>query len=478
MGVADVQKGSKAVPANLTPDALVQAWRDGRISRRAFISGAAALGLSASAIGAALAGRDVRARQDAQTPAPTPTPIAETHGSESASVKIRYWTILSGPDGDEMNELVRKFAEENPDIAVESLQGLTDFVPKMQSAAISGTAPDVALIRHHYIGPFASKNVLSPLEPAELDQAGIVAADYDPTVWQFTTYQDQQFTIPLDIHSFALMYSKTMLTNAGLAVPTTLDELLAVAQATLDTDNDIVGYMSWILNEANSAEAFPWLWFTFQMQFGGQFLSEDGTQAAFNTPEGVAALTMMKQLEDTGNPGHLPYFNLNRNGQVATWPDGPWIITAMFNPEQSPAAADLDVAVMPQHDPAVPAVWAQSHQLSLPRQGDNDEARRAASLHFVDWLTQHSVDWASAGQVPARNSARDEALASSDLYLTKLHAWADQLSFAKFMPTNVPTMLELLPRLGSHLQAGILGQVSIEDALSDAEAEVNDILSA
>ena len=110
-----------------------------------------------------------------------------------------------------MSALVRKFSEENPDIGVESLQGLPDFVPKMQAAAISGTAPDVALLRHYYIGAFASKDVLSPLKPDELDAAGITAADYDPTVWGFTTYEDQQYTIPLDIHCFAQLYNKTLL---------------------------------------------------------------------------------------------------------------------------------------------------------------------------------------------------------------------------------------------------------------------------
>jgi multiple sugar transport system substrate-binding protein len=449
---------------------LIRARQQGRLSRRAFITGAMGLGLSAAAAAAVLPSRRASIAQEA----PTPTPIVATHGSADASVQIRYWTILNGPDNVIMNDLVRRFTEENPNIAVESLGGLTDFIPKMQAAAISDTAPDVALVRHTYIAPFASKNILSPLEPAELDQAGIAAADYDPTVWQFTTFQDQQYTIPLDVHSFALLYNKKLLGDSGLSVPTTLDEIDAVAQAT--TKDDVVGHMNWILNNTNSADPFTWLWFNYQRQFGGQFLSEDGTKAAFNTPEGVAALTWMKQVEDTGNPQHLPYFDLNRNGQVATWPDGPWAITVMFNPEQAPAVADLDVAPLPQRDPNAKAVWAQSHQLLLPRQGDNDEARRAASLTFVDWLTEHSVDWAKAGQIPARNSARDEALASTDPYLQKTHAWAEQLPYANFMPT-VPTLLEVLPRLGSHIQAALLGQKSIEDGLKDAEEEVNSILA-
>jgi multiple sugar transport system substrate-binding protein len=344
----------------------------------------------------------------------------------------------------------------------------------MQAAAISGTTPDVALVRNHYIGPFASNGILTPITADELAQGGIKAEDFDPTVWGFTNYEGQQYTVPLDIHCFAMLYNKKLLGEAGVNPPTTLDEWMAVNQAT--TKGDVNGYQNWILNN-NDPTNFTWLWFNFQKQFGGEFLSEDGTKAAFNTPEGVAALTWMKQMEDTGNPKHLPYFDLERNGQVATWPDGPWIITAMFNPDQAPAAADLEAAVLPQRDPNAPAVWAQSHQLSLPKQGSPSDDRRAAAFKFIDWITAHAVDWARAGQVPARNSARDEALASTELYLTKLHAWASELPYAKFMPTNVPTMLELLPRLGSHVISGLLGQESVGDALKNAESEVNDILS-
>jgi multiple sugar transport system substrate-binding protein len=297
-------------------------------------------------------------------------------------------------------------------------------------------------------------------------------------VWTFTTYEDQQYTVPLDIHCFAMLYSKKLLGDAGVEVPTTLDELKAVAQATTDEANQICGYQNWIVNNPNNAEGFPWLWFMFQKQFGGEFLSEDGSEAAFNTPEGVAALTWMKEMEDVGNPQHLPYFDLQRNGQVATWPDGPWIITAMFNPDQAPASADLDSAPFPQKDPNAPAVWAQSHQFSLPNQSDNSEERRAASLKFIQWMTAHSSDWSKAGQIPAHNDARAQVEANTDdLYLQKLKAWISELSYAKFMPTNVPTMLELLPRIGNHVVGAIIGQESVEDALNNSEQEVNDIIA-
>jgi len=463
------------------PHDVIQDFLHGRLSRRNFLTRASALGISSSVVAATLSGRRASAQDatatagPAPTPAPTQTPIAIT-SNVGAKVRIQYWTILSGPDGDEMSALVQKFSDENPDIGVDSLQGLLDFVPKLQAAGISGTAPDVALLRSYYIGAFASKGVLSPVTPDELTAAGIKQEDWDPTVWGFTTFEDQQYTVPLDIHCFAQFYNKKLLAAKSLAVPTTIDELKTVAQATTDRANQICGYQNWIADNAGAGENFGWLWSMFQYQFGGQFLNEDNSKAAFNTPEGVAALQAMVDLETAGNPDHLPYFNLQRTGQVATWPDGPWIITPMTDTAQAPAANDIAVAPIFQKDPNAPVVWAQSHQFSLPKQSDNSAERRAASLKFIEWMTAHSVDWAKAGQVPARNSAREEVLANTDNpVLQEVKNFVPELAYAKFWPTDVPTMLEIGPRIGNHAVAAILGQESVADALKSAEQEINDI---
>jgi len=433
--------------------------------------------MSAAAVGTYMREAGLAYAQDTPTPAPTQTPIA-VNSNEGAKVRIQYWTILSGPDGDEMSALVQKFSDENPDIGVDSLQGLLDFVPKLQAAGISGTAPDVALLRHYYIGAFANTGVLSPVTADELSAAGIKQEDWDPTVWGFTTFQDQQYTIPLDIHCFAQFYNKALLGAKSLEVPVTIDDVKAVAQATTDQANQICGYQNWIAPNGGAGENFGWLWWTFQSQFGGQFLSDDRSKAAFNTPEGVAALQTMVDLETAGNPDHLLYFDLQRNGQVATWPDGPWIITPMTNVDEAPAANDISVSPIFQKDPNAPAVWAQSHQFSLPKQADNSEERRAASLKFVEWMTAHSVDWAKAGQIPARTSAREEVLANTDNpVLQDVKIFAPELAYAKFWPSDVPTMLEIGPRIGNHAVAAILGQESVEDALNAAESEINDIIA-
>lgn len=406
--------------------------------------------------------------------APTATPFPqETFGSGSAKVKLRYWTILSSVDGIVMNNLVRQFSEQNPDIAVESLQGVTDFIQKLQASSISGTAPDVALVRHTYIGPFVDKNMLSAIEPGELETAGIKAADYDPTVWQFTQYQGKQYTVPLDIHCHAMLYNKKILADNNLQVPTTLDEWTNVVSKV--TKDKIIGYNTFALG-AGAQEYMTWFIFGLWRQFGVDMISADGTKAAFNTPAGIEAIKWMKDIQAKGNPQNVATGDISRTGNVATWADGPWISTLYFDKNQSPAADDLDAAPVPQKDPSKKAVWGQSHQFALPRQATVDPEKRAAALKFVLWMSEHSADWAKAGQVPARNSARETALNSDDPILKKLNVWASQLPDVAYIPPH-PKLLEVMPRIAANVEGAILNQWSVEEGLKKAEDEVNQILT-
>ena len=49
------------------------------------------------------------------------------------------------------------------------------------------------------------------------------------------------------------------------------------------------------------------------------------------------------------------------------------------------------------------AVWGGSHQLAVATE---DPAKQAAAGCWIGWLSQNSAQWATAGQVPAREDAR------------------------------------------------------------------------
>jgi multiple sugar transport system substrate-binding protein len=52
------------------------------------------------------------------------------------------------------------------------------------------------------------------------------------------------------------------------------------------------------------------------------------------------------------------------------------------------------------------AVWAGSHQLALTTE---DQAQQAAAACWIGWLSENSLEWAQAGQVPARTDVRESA---------------------------------------------------------------------
>ena len=91
-------------------------------------------------------------------------------------------------------------------------------------------------------------------------------------------------------------------------------------------------------------------------------------------------------------------------------------------------------------------------------------------------MGEHSVDWSKAGQIPARNSAREEALSSDNLILQKLKTWASEFPYGAFMPTS-PKLLEVMPRIAADVEGALLNQWSVEDGLKKAEDEVNQILA-
>ena len=182
-------------------------------------------------------------------------------------------------------------------------------------------------------------------------------------------------------------------------------------------------------------------------------------------------------MQQKGNPKMVPAGDLQRTGKVATWADGPWISTLYFDKTKASAADDIDVMPLPQHDPNKKATWAQSHQFALPRQRNPDPAKREATLRFVKWMGEHSVDWAKAGQVPARNS-RATGSAHRRRSVPEEAADVGFGAAVRGLHADVATLLEVMPRIAANVEGALLNQWSVEEGLKKAETEVNAILSA
>src|SRR4029453_16083825 len=133
---------------------------------------------------------------------------------------------------------------------------------------------------------------------------------------------------PLDIHAHAMLHNKALLDKAGLKAPTTLDEWSNVVKET--SKGDTLGYNTFAIG-AGAQEFMTWYWYGIVRQFGVEMLNADATKAAFNTPEGVAAVTWMRDMQQKGNPKAVPAGDLPRTGKGAPRAGGPGISTLSFD---------------------------------------------------------------------------------------------------------------------------------------------------
>ncbi|RIK22722.1 MAG: hypothetical protein DCC53_02795 [Chloroflexi bacterium] len=81
----------------------------------------------------------------AQDPAPEPTPIVAEMGS--GSIKVSFWSGLTGSDGTTLNEMLAQFSAEHPEYAIthEIIPWGTMYT-KTQAAFVAGNPPDLMLM--------------------------------------------------------------------------------------------------------------------------------------------------------------------------------------------------------------------------------------------------------------------------------------------------------------------------------------------
>jgi multiple sugar transport system substrate-binding protein len=430
---------------------------------------------------------EVEVTREVEVPVEVKVPVAETELVEvevtpttappvaPGPAKLVYWTILGNVDGIIMDELVQEFMAENPEIEIESLQGVDDFEAKLQAAVLTGTGPDITLFRLHYIGPYASRNIILPLDAAQMGAEGVTGENFDPRVWDATFYQGKQFAIPFDIHLFCLFYSMRLFGEGGLdpeQPPETLTDWYEMAR-TLN-QGDVIG---------TSIYSWPpgmfWIWYGLIKQWGGELFLDEGTRVDLTTPAHVEPTQWWHDLRWDINPDALNG-DLTRTGQVAIWLDGPWTLSLWSDPERSQIVDDYAIARMPQHDLANPVLWANSHCFALPRPGELDQNKMAAAIRLMKWLSEHSFAWsARAGQIPASNIVRnsDEWQTGTGKILEGSRQFAEtSLDYTVFYPQH-PMMLEVGDRIAAALDAAINTQdTTPEEALQAATEEVNQIL--
>jgi len=364
-----------------------------------------------------------------------------------------------------MTQLTTRFNEENEQGVQVQHVAQPEYLQKLTTAAAGNTLPELTVIRASDIAEMVARNVLKPMGDEALNILGgtSLAAEFPESIWNGGEYNGERYAVPLAVHPLVLYYNKDLFAQAGITMPTdrpmTREEFEAAAEA-LNKDG-VAGVAIGTLDV---------LFETILDQFGGSVVNEDGTEATFNSEEGVEALTYLQQLKQKYSPQVSgqgdPEVTQFQQGRAAMVIHGPWQIP---NLEKLPSTG---VAMVPQFGDEF-AVWGNSHQLALTTE---DPAKQAAAACWIGWLSENSSLWATAGMVPARESVRtsDELTTVAPVMMN----FAEEVESVDLLP-SVPGIGVAL-RAEGYVRAvnGVLTgqQTDIKTALDEAAQRSNQVL--
>jgi multiple sugar transport system substrate-binding protein len=349
-----------------------------------------------------------------------------------------------------------------------------NYYDQIKAAYAGGTPPDVPVLPRPRLPEFAGLGALAEIS-GDLEAAGIDPNDWSPAALDAVSFNGGIYGVPMDFHANLWHVNMDIMAEAGLVedgkpvLPSSPEDLLAHAQQLKDaTGKDYLA--------ADFAQ-FPIgvrLVLALMWQQNANIFTEDGT-ATINTEAGKNAVTAITQLFDAGlaNP-QLNYADSQQaflNGEAAILVNGTWVVD-FYTAEAAKAEVGLNnyyVADFPTLF-ETGATWADSHMWAIPAsiEGDN----KMAALKVLAFINDHNIDWARTGHMAVRKSVVESAAYTS---LPHRDEYTGTAAIAKDTPPSARygAIQDVLNR---ELQAIWLTGKPVEDALGDAELEVQDLL--
>ena len=380
-------------------------------------------------------------------------------------VHIQFWNGFTGGDGPFMQKLVDRFNTEHTSISVGMVTvRWQEYYSKVPAAVSTGHGPDVAIMHVDQLATFAARDVIIPVDDVTRSLK-LSRDDFFPQVWDEGRYQGRRYGVPLDTHPLGMYWNTELFAKAGLDQPPADRRELEDALAKLKAKG--VSYPFWM----PSLWPAHFMFMTLLWQFGGELYNRDTTRALFGSDAGVEAVAWMRSLISKGyspsNVGQDAQYIAFKNGQNAiTW-DGIWQVNDLAATPGLKARAAPVPRIGSQR-----AVWSDSHNFVIPRKGKLSPDRVAAAKAFINWVSAHSLEWAKAGQVPARTAVRQSK---------QFRDLRDQSQFAREVPyVHYPPPTPGLPTVQEEtLQVAVDAAVRGGDAkriLSSAAEKANRML--
>ena len=297
--------------------------------------------------------------------------------------------------------------------------------------------------------------------------------DFSEFAVKVNSYEGKLYTLPGRTNTDLYYYRTDLFDDAGLQAPVSWSDQIAALQKLHQPDAEQYGAGSAFTLDL-AADNF----ISLLHRNGGTYLNSANTEAAFNSPEGIAALDHMKQVLEYSAPGALNYgwgepANLMAEGKAATMRNLIFFPSVLENPDSSSVVGKMGYA-------RVPAARESKHWVSTWANALDAETKvPEAAWLFIQFLYNKEnlanfVEFTRGGILPGRVSLQnDPALLAKYPHYGPA---GDGIKIGWTRP-QIEVHQTVWEAVGKEVQEALLGRKSSAQALADAETVVNEKLA-
>lgn len=391
----------------------------------------------------------------------------ESNGSTQTDIiegeiTLSFWHGFTGTDGNNMAVMVDNFNKEYAGkikVEVNRLDWDTLFTKFYQNKKNPRFSPNIIAVPANRIGSVVERDMIvemnDVMESLELSKADFIPAAYDAGVFGSTRY-----SFPLDIHPTAIFYNKEI--TGQLEPYATWEDFYAACHQF--TEGDVFG---WAI--PNNYSITKDIFYT-QLLQNDTSIIDNSNNPIFNSSTAASILSELMDLKYGSNPvssttvsngGDLTLF---RAGKSAFYFDGPWMINTLKESCDFAEYGNLGVMPMPESTGDNGISFAGSHQLCLAKNTVTNNSLRQACYTFFNYLSMNALEWAKAGQVPAR-----VAVHSLDEYkaIEFLDAFTQTAYRANVGASTYSYFYEMYNYMGTAVSRGLNNEKSAQAALDE-----------
>ena len=413
-----------------------------------------------------------------------------TSGSPGGSgpVELTMWQGYTPPNGsdpaNEYESLMKIIADYNASQSkvhvtaqyVNSDHALT----KVETALQGNEQPDITYQYGTNMPQIATAPKVVDLT-SKVQESDFNWSDFFPGEQAVATVDGKVLGIPALVDNLAVVYNKDLFEQAHVPAPTadwTWADFTAASKsiAALSTPSKPIFGVAF---PADGSETTVWEYEAMLWEAGGDILNADNTQAAFNSPAGVRALSVLQQLHQD-NSAYLDYNpdagkseNLFNSGNIGMMITGPWDLSSFPD-------VNYGVQVMPSFDAGgshVPIAGPDNWVIF-----DNGQARVDAAWDFLKYLSSTQLltqDAMATGHLPLRASVeQDPAFAGFDKKYPGVGTFVDNLVNVQKARPQVPQYPQISSALGLAVVNVLLGKGEPQAELDNAAQTANGALAA